>query len=317
MGSENIHNLRGYRFNASGKMYAKPMLYGMASGAGDTSMQTFGFDLNKYQNTRLPNEIFRLDPSDINCIGNLKDGSTVTTIKNFGTPLTTGIVNPTLQLPKFYSYTSGTERQQSHYTAPFLNFNQIGEKGTCYEHRSDSTYSFFHQPEKEYTIYFIASLRLNALAQPFGNVILHTDGLNLGTGIRILLDTNFTLIVAVNNALDQRTIWAKVPVNVKLDSVPVLFSLRCKNEYRRTRHCGWVYINGVKTTEMVSLMPFNPTPTSYAGLRLFRCLWPAGLTFTGGFRGGIGDIRIFNTKHTGQQHTEMCNFLMQKYKIAI
>ena len=333
MGSSNAHNYRGYGFNnlrSNNELFS-----GLSQDMFVEPSYGFPTDLTKTERSgtarHLPNEVFKLDPSDPRCFATdaYVEGGNITTINNLGSIGDTGTnatIFPVLQFPKIYT-TAATRHDVI--TAPMLAFNTNIINGTTFSFGSTGNWSFLAGRNVGYSIYYVLSFRQNVqLTSP-----VTTPTANDISIFRTIPNSNVAGIVC-GLATSNNSVFAQWQVSAGGGGIysiigscriirdyrnlqnPIVVSMLCTNE-QRGDDIGYWYVNGVKTDNI----EYNGNPFPAAGganhpLQLFKRSSTTGnLLFN--MIGSLGDIRIFNTRHDEGTHKSIVDMLMKKYKISL
>jgi len=332
MGSSNKDIYRGGCISGFDKLCQADMMPSVNKNIFVNSSYGIPSDLNKTDRsdttTHLPNELFKLDPSDPLCfaVGSYVDGANITTINNLGsvgTSDTNTNVFPLLQFPKVYRTASN---RYDVITAPMLSFNTNIVDATTFAFGVAGNWSFLAARNQGYSIYYVLSFRQNLqltspVVTPTANdmSIFRTLPNSNVAGIGCLLSTSnnsvfANLQISAGGGLLSISSSCRIIQNYRNLQNPIVVSVLCTNE-QRTGDIGYWYVNGVKTANI----EYNNNPFPVAGganspLQLFKRSSTTGNQLFNVI-GSLGDIRIFNTRHDESTHKDIVDMLMKKYKI--
>lgn len=337
MGSSNIHHYRSSGFMHRDKNNQADMMFGFSKDVFTQRSYGFPSDLTKTDRLGtakyLQGELIKIDPSDPNCLGvDYRDGANVTTLNNLGSiggSSTNTVIFPTLQLPKVYR--EGSSNRFNLYTAPMLNFDNNTLNATSFSFGTTSSLSFIHRVNSNYSMYFVLSLRQNHIASspnsgtPTGidDIILSTSNNTGGIGFVVRVssglsdNSRFNFQFIMQNASGANLFSATIPlqINKLMLHLPIVVSILCTNSSVEGSSMGWMFVNGIRTREIISPGDaFSTNSTSNTAPTFFKRPSTSS-SYSGNYLGGIGDIKIFNRRHDEETHQNIVQMLMKKYKI--
>jgi hypothetical protein len=263
---------------------------------------------------------------EIQLVKNYTDGAVVPRLVNLGSIGGSSIaanVLPTLQFPKIYREGS-TNRFNLYTGSPFLNFDNNTLNGSnLFTFGDTSTLGFMHRLGFSYSVYIVFSPRQNAINTNARNfiedIILTTTqnsnsrGVTLVTnhsGIIYVVWTGVTGVAAINE-------FIRIPNITSLNTLtyPIVFSMLITN-VDNSGVCGFAYVNGKKVKQINHTGDVYGVGTTSNWPPYFFRRATTVSSYSGNFRGGLGDIRIFNVRHDEQTHQDIVQMLMKKYKIV-